>query len=117
VNGAEFQCQQPDFIAKLLEEMRFNFMNKGKSLSTMTLIAIIVGAIIILPWILSMAGMRAGFVDIGPQVSFVPSAPQADRTSNSEFLPCRSVGGKPCDEGYFCDGYSKSCVPIAQPGV
>lgn len=92
-------------------------MNKGKSPSTMTLIAIIVGAIIVLPWILSMAGMRAGFVDIGPQVSFVPSAPQADRTSNSEFLPCRSAGGKPCDEGYFCDGYTKSCVPIAQPGV
>lgn len=115
VNGVEFQYLQQDFIARLLlEEMRFM---KGKSPSTMTLIAIIIGAIIVLPWILSMAGMRAGFVDIGPQVSFVPSPPKADRANNSEFLPCRSAGGKPCDEGYFCDGYTKSCVPIAQPGV
>jgi hypothetical protein len=92
------------------------FLSKGRAVSSLVMIAIIVVAIIALPVVLSFAGMRAGFVDIGESIT-LPSAPKADLYSNSEFLPCRSVNGSPCPEGTFCDGATKGCVNIAKAGV
>ncbi len=85
--------------------------------STMTLLFIIVAAIIVIPMIMSQLKLRAGFVDIGESIT-LPSAPKPMANFGSQFLPCRSDGsGQPCPEGTFCDGSSKGCVRIAQPGV
>ncbi len=92
------------------------FLSKGRALSSFAMIAVIVLAIVALPVVLSFAGMRAGFVDIGESIT-IPSAPKADSYSNSMFLPCRSVNGTPCPEGTFCDGATKGCVNIAKAGV
>lgn len=85
--------------------------------STVTLLLVMVGAIIVIPMIMSQLKLRAGFVDIGESIS-VPTPPKQMPNFGSQFLPCRSDGsGQPCPEGTFCDGSSKSCVRIAQPGV
>lgn len=92
------------------------FLSKGRAVSSLVMIAIIVVAIVALPIVLSFAGMRAGFIDIGESIT-IPSGTKPDSYSNSSFLPCRSVNGTPCPEGTFCDGASKGCVNIAKAGV
>lgn len=91
-------------------------LSKGRAVSSLVMIAIIVVAIVALPVVLSFAGMRAGFVDIGESI-MVPGAAKADSYSNSMFLPCRSAAGTPCPEGTFCDGATKGCVNISKSGV
>ena len=94
-----------------------NILGKGRAVSSIGMIAIIVIAIIAIPMILSFAGMRAGFVDIGESIT-VPSAPKADSYYNSAFLPCRSgTGGSPCPEGTFCDGATRGCVSIGRSNL
>jgi len=70
------------------------FFSKGRALSSFAMIAVIVIAIVALPVVLSFAGMRAGFVDIGESIT-IPGGMKADAYSNSMFLPCRSAAGSP----------------------
>jgi hypothetical protein len=94
-----------------------NILGKGRAVSSIAMIAIIVIAIIAIPLILSMAGMRSGFIDIGESIT-IPSAAKPDSYYNSAFLPCRSAaGGTPCPEGTFCDGASRGCVAIGRSNL
>jgi hypothetical protein len=79
------------------------------------LFVIMLIALIVLPMLLSRFKMRAGFVDIGSSMTM--SGAGLVRESESMFLPCRGVGGKPCPEGTFCDGATNACTPIAVAGV
>ncbi len=98
-----------------IREMRFNYSPKNKS--TLFLLIVIVAAIIFVPMILSMTGMRAGFVDIGETIN-VPSAARRMDYYNSHFLPCRSdSNGSPCPEGTFCDGASRGCVSVGRSNL
>jgi hypothetical protein len=90
---------------------------RGRQVSTMTLLIILVGAAVLLPILLSRLSLRAGFVDIGEPIAVPSAAGSQIRARNSAFLPCRGTGSGPCPEGTFCDGATSNCTPIAMAGI
>jgi hypothetical protein len=101
--------------------MKMFRLPKSGALSVTTLLIVIVLAAVLLPMITSRLGMHAGFVDIGAPISVLNQG--AIGESQSQFLPCRGVGGQPCPEGTFCDSGNPSlrappkCIPIAVAGI
>jgi hypothetical protein len=95
--------------------MKMFRLPKSGALSVTTLLIVIVLAAVFLPMITSRLGMNAGFVDIGTPVSVSNQGMVRER--ESQFLPCRGVGGQPCPEGTFCDGAVGACTPIAVAGI
>ena len=112
--------------------MLFLEMARSKSMGIGAMFVLLVVAIIVLPLIVKYVNrldthyIISGFQDVATtdsgasddRVAGIPSIGSASKLptwrpdANTDYL-CRSPNedGKPCPEGYFCDGTTQSCIP------
>ncbi len=105
-------------------------MTKSKSMGIGAMFVLLVVAVVLLPMVVRYISdievhyAISGFENMGPSsadggVAGIPAIGSASKLPtwrpdpNTDYL-CRSPNedGKPCPEGYFCDGTTQACIPV-----